>query len=144
MAGHESVMKSAFSYEVLVLESLCLHSKDFLRKTFRNQKRLPFVEAGSLRFLEHCVHAIPVGIAILEIGLNCKGHYVGAKFKIHNYLQFAAKAHEVLIQSSVATILLSYIRHQINTDKGMPFGAVLSGSQFLQVIENAFWNCPDC
>ena len=83
--------------------------------------------------LRALIHLLPLGIAIFEITLNWKGHYVGRYFDKQNYLQFAAKAHEIFIQASLATIILSYIRHQISAGKGIPFGAVLGALQFLQV-----------
>lgn len=83
--------------------------------------------------LRALIHALPLGLAIFEIYLNWKGHYVGVRFERQNYLQFAAKAHEILMQASIATIILSYVRYQISAGKGMPFGAILGALQFFQV-----------
>lgn len=83
--------------------------------------------------LRALIHLLPLGLAIFEITLNWKGHYVGRIFDKQNYLQFAAKTHEIFMQASIATLVLSYIRYQISTGKGMPFGAVLSALQFFQV-----------
>ena len=74
-----------------------------------------------------------LGLPIFEIVLNVKGRFVGTTFVQQSYLQFAAKAHENVIPASVATILFSYFRYQIGVGKEMPFGAVSSGSQSLQV-----------
>lgn len=93
--------------------------------------------------LRTLIHAVPLGTAIFEIVLNLRGRYVGAQFAMQNYLQFAAKAHEITMQASIATILLSYIRFQISTGQGIPFGAVLGGFQFLQISylwSSEFWS----
>lgn len=87
--------------------------------------------------LRNLIHTVPLGIALFEIILNWKGRYVGAQVLNPNYLQFAAKAHEVTVQISVATIILSYVRHHV-VNKGMPFGAVLAGLQIFQ--PNYLWS----
>lgn len=79
------------------------------------------------------IHTIPSGVAIFEIVLNWKGHYAGAHFDKQNYLQFVAKGHEILMQASITTIILSYTRYQISVGKGIPFGAILGALEFLQV-----------
>lgn len=68
----------------------------------------------------------------MEIIFNWQGYYIGASLTGQSYLQFAAKAHEILIQASLTSILMSYIRYEITTTKGLPFGAFLSGLQFAQ------------
>lgn len=71
-------------------------------------------------------------MAIFEIFINWKGRYIGTHAN-PEYIQFVAKAHEITMQASVTTILLSYIRYQITINQGLPFGAVLGGLQFLQI-----------
>ena len=102
-------------------------------KNFLEPEKIAIRQSRTTALLRALIHVVPMGVAIYEIVLNLKGHYVGATFDKQNYLQFAAKAHEIATQASVATILLSYIRYQISAGKGMPFGAILSGLQFLQV-----------
>lgn len=89
---------------------------------------------ASLRTL---IHAVPLGIALLEIILNWKGRFIGIHSLDSTYLQFAAKAHEMTVQISVAAIVLSYVRHHI-VHKGMPFGAALAGLHSSQV--NYLWS----
>ena len=86
--------------------------------------------SASLRSL---IHALPVAIAIMEITMNWKGYYVGMTFDKQTYLQFAAKAHEIVIQASLATTLLAYLRHGVTQGVGIPFGALLGGIQFFQL-----------
>ncbi|MCJ1467198.1 hypothetical protein MMC07_005821 [Pseudocyphellaria aurata] len=104
-----------------------------LTRNFLEPKKVAIRLSRLTALLRTLIHVIPLGIAIFEIIFNFKGRFVGGHFDKQSYLQFAAKAHEIAIQASVATILFSYIRHQISTGRGMPFGAVLGGLQFLQV-----------
>lgn len=60
--------------------------------------------------LRTLIHAVPVAVVIFEIVLGLKGHFVRATFDKQNYLQFAAKEHEIAMQALIATILLSCIR----------------------------------
>ena len=102
-------------------------------KNFREPEKIAIYRSRVTALLGTLIHVVPLGVAIFEIVLNLKGHFVGSTFDKQSYFQFAAKAHEIVMQASIATILLSYIRYQISAGKGMPFGAVLSGLQFLQV-----------
>lgn len=105
----------------------------FFNKNFQEPEKIAIRRSRVTAVLRTLLHAVPLAVAIFEIVLNFKGRYAGKQFDKQNYLQFAAKAHEITMQASIATILLSYIRFQISTGKGMPFGAVLGGLQFLQV-----------
>ena len=73
--------------------------------------------------------------------LNWRGYYIGgelagavgqddAKFI---GLQFAAKLHELTINASLTTVILSYIRHELLKDSGLPFGATVAGLQFKEI-----------
>ena len=79
------------------------------------------------------IHVIPLGIALIEIRLNWMETYLGATVRGLSYYQFAAKAHEIAIQASLATVMFSYIRHEILLGGGLPFGALFSGLQINQV-----------
>ena len=96
-------------------------------KDFLEPEKVAIRRSRITALLRTLIHVVPVGLAIFEIVLNLKGHFVGKTFDKQSHLQFVAKAHEISMQASLATIILSYIRHQISTSKGMPFGAFLSG-----------------
>lgn len=105
----------------------------FLTKNFSEPEKIAIRQNRVTALLRALIHALPLGLAIFEIVLNWKSHYVGAFFVKQNYFQFVAKTHEILMQASIATVVLSYIRYQISSSKGMPFGAVLGALQFLQI-----------
>ena len=79
------------------------------------------------------IHAVPLGVALLEIILNWKYSLVGPVFTKQFYYQVAAKAHEITIQASLTFIVLSYIRYALTIGSGLPFGTLIGGLQFLQV-----------
>lgn len=105
----------------------------FFTKDFREPEKIAVHQNRFTALLGTLIHAIPLGMAIFEIFLNWKGHYVGGSFDKQNYLQFVAKTHEILMQTSLATIILSYVRYQISAGKGMPFGTILCTLQSLQI-----------
>lgn len=105
----------------------------FFTHNFLEPEKVAIRQSRVTSLLRALIHLLPLGLAIFEITLNWKGHYVGRLFDKQNYLQFAAKTHEIFMQASIATLVLSYIRYQISTGKGMPFGAVLGALQFFQV-----------
>lgn len=102
-------------------------------KNFREPEKVAIRRSRVTALLRTLIHAVPLGIAIFEIILNFKTKYAEREFDKQNYIQFAAKAHEIAMQVSLATILLSYLRLKIGAGKRMPFGAVLGGLEFLQI-----------
>lgn len=103
------------------------------RKDFSEPKKVAIRRSRVTSLLRTSIHVIPMGVALAEIILNLKGHYVGPQFSRQSVFQFAAKAHELSLLASLATVVLSYVRHEISLGDGIPFGAFLSGLQFSQV-----------
>ncbi|KAL8698263.1 MAG: hypothetical protein Q9201_006671 [Fulgogasparrea decipioides] len=68
-----------------------------------------------------------------EVIINWRGYYVGAYIDGLSYLQFAAKLHEMAMQSSLAVIVFGYVRHVLFSGDALPVGALLSGLQLTQV-----------
>lgn len=97
----------------------------FFTSSFLEPEKVAIRQSRVTALLRALIHVVPLGLAIFEIILNWKGRYVGKDFTKQNILQFVAKGHEILMQASIATIILSYIRYQISVGKGMPFGAML-------------------
>lgn len=86
-----------------------------------------------------CVHGLPLAISIILFWLNFNNSFIGAqlsgpsgvndevKFQI---LQFAAKAHELLIVASTATVIFHMIRNELVFGSGIPLGLLASGFSF--------------
>ncbi len=56
------------------------------------------------------IHIAPLGVALWEIVLNWNTYYVGATIRNIAYYQFGAKVHEMVVQASLAAVVLIYVR----------------------------------
>lgn len=84
-------------------------------------------------FVRCLIHVIPFGFALFEIIMNWNVYYVGTQPYGTAVYQIIAKAHEILIQASVTTIIFSAIRRELAYRKGLPFGFLFSGLQITQI-----------
>ncbi|KAH9203846.1 hypothetical protein DL95DRAFT_472025 [Leptodontidium sp. 2 PMI_412] len=78
------------------------------------------------------VHILPVAACISLLVLASKTTIVGPN-SAFSALQFAAKFHEILMQASIATILLSHIRYEITKDGRVPFGSLFAAAQISSI-----------
>jgi hypothetical protein len=100
----------------------------------RERRKIPLRrnrEAAFLFFLQF--HAIPLGVALALTILNIKGRYLGTDIQWINLLQFIAKLHEVLMQLSIATVMVAYLQGLLTSSSAVPFGAIFSAASFTQV-----------
>jgi hypothetical protein len=107
-----------------------------------------YVKTKSLSIaLQRCaVHLLPCAISILVATINLQGYFIGFELagesgKTSQYialLQIAAKAQELLIVASLATVVVHKLRHDLIDGEGVPFGLVGAGSLFSQL--NYFWS----
>ena len=79
------------------------------------------------------IHLVPVGIAIFEIVLNWNTFYVGTETYNSAIYQLMAKVHEIMIQASIAALILSCVRSELALGEGIPFGLLFSGLQVSQI-----------
>ncbi|KAI9872891.1 MAG: hypothetical protein M1830_001086 [Pleopsidium flavum] len=103
------------------------------RKDFSEPQKVAVHQSRVIALFRALIHVVPLTVALMEIILNWKGHYIGMAFDKQSYYQFAAKAHEITLQASLVSIALSYIRFQLTFGNGLPFGAFLSGLQITQI-----------
>lgn len=78
-------------------------------------------------------HAVPVGGAIALIVLNIKTRYYGTNGRWVSALQFVAKAHELLMQASIVTVMIAYLQYLLTQKRAVPFGAMFSAYQVGQM-----------
>lgn len=100
-----------------------------------------------IALLRALIHVFPVGIALLEIGINWNTYFVGDSIRSLAYYQFVAKVHEMAIQASLAAMLFSHVRYQLVIGNGLPFGALFSGLQISQISylwSMEFWGSISC
>ncbi len=87
----------------------------------------------TVALLRCLIHLLPVSFALFEIILNWNTYYAGISIYSQAVYQVASKIHEVAIQASLATVVFSYIRHEMTIGNGIPFGALFSGLQISQI-----------
>ncbi|KAI4112608.1 MAG: hypothetical protein LQ345_006272 [Seirophora villosa] len=95
------------------------------KKAFRRDRVMAFCRA--------MIHVLPFIVALGEVTINWRGYYIGANIDGLNYLQFAAKLHEMAMQSSLAVIVFAYMRHVVFNGDALPIGAMLSGLHLTQI-----------
>lgn len=106
------------------------------------------IQTSSLRItLQRCaVHLLPCTFSIFLTTINLRGYFIGFELagqrgKTSQYmalLQIAAKVQELLVVSSLATVVIHRIRHDLIDGKGVPFGLIGAGSLFSQL--SFFWS----
>lgn len=111
-------------------------------KGFQEQPKVAVHRNRTTSILRALIHVVPVGVALWEVILNWKTYYVGTIAYNQVYYQLAAKAHEIMIQASLAAVIFSNVRHEMALGEGLPFGALFSGLQINQVSylwSREFW-----
>ncbi|KAL8849786.1 MAG: hypothetical protein Q9221_005269 [Calogaya cf. arnoldii] len=84
----------------------------------------------------YCIpHIIPMMVTIVLLSLNVRGVYwqdLGQtnQSSILQALQYATKAHEIMIITSLTTIVVYRIQHDISSPSGVPFGLLPAGFLF--------------
>ncbi|KAI9764959.1 MAG: hypothetical protein M1840_007881 [Geoglossum simile] len=79
------------------------------------------------------IHFLPLCASTVLIGVNSAEYYIGTDVKWLPLLQFLAKAIEIWTQASIATVLVAYVRHEVLSEEGLPFGAIFSGLQTINL-----------
>ena len=117
--------------------SLVYHTFQGLRhpvgRGFHEPTKVAIRQSRLIALLRSLIHLIPFTFAVFEIVLNWNVYYVGTKHYNAAVYQVIAKAHEILIQSSIAAMVFSAIRRELVLGKGLPFGLLFGGLQVSQV-----------
>lgn len=82
--------------------------------------------------VECLLHAIPLAVTLVVLGLNVFGVYwqdLGLPHQkaVLQALQYAAKAHEIMMAASLSAIVIHRAQHDLNDDHGVPFGLLIGG-----------------
>lgn len=110
------------------------------------EKRMSQKDGRSI-FRSCAVHLLPITVTIVLLVINFAHIYfedVGGPDQNArlNALQFAAKAHEVLIVVSLSTTVISLIQHELLRGQGLPLGSLFAGFQIADLsylVSPAFW-----
>lgn len=82
--------------------------------------------------LRNSIHVLPLLIAVAIINLNPRPLHVKRQ-EWFPLLQFMAKLHEILMQASVAAMLMAYIRHGLLEKQRLAFGTIFAGLQISSI-----------
>ena len=78
------------------------------------------------------LHLVPLSSAVALLILNWSQYFVGPSFTLSTTLQFVAKLQELLMQASLAEIVLSIVRSQV-MEGYLPLGALSASTQAMQI-----------
>jgi hypothetical protein len=78
------------------------------------------------------LHLVPLCGAITLLILNWSHYFVGPFFTLSTTLQFVAKLHEILMQTSMAEVVMSIIRTQA-LEGYVPLGALSATTQSMHI-----------
>ena len=87
------------------------------------------------------IHFLPTGLSVALAYLNIHGYYIGGELAGASgqdsaklgALQLAAKMHELLINASIAAMVMSHVRYELTIGSGIPFGALVAGQRFTEL-----------
>jgi hypothetical protein len=113
---------------------------------YHEEKKVALTRDRRLAAFRCMFHLFPAGLSIALAYLNINGYYIGGELAGPSgrdgvklgALQFAAKMHELLINSSIAMMIMSYIRYELRVGLGLPFGALIAGHRFSEL--GYFWS----
>ncbi|KAH6845922.1 hypothetical protein BKA58DRAFT_74029 [Alternaria rosae] len=91
------------------------------------------------------LHLIPLSSAVAVLILNWSEHFVGPSFTFSTTLQFVAKLQELLMQASLAEIVLSIVRSQM-MEGYLPLGcsvSIYTGDAPILPLVARFTGCSD-
>ncbi|KAI4180232.1 MAG: hypothetical protein L6R41_007370 [Letrouitia leprolyta] len=130
-------LQTCLEYLIGALRSLGLNLLVYVLQRFfgyglNEIPKKAFHRDRTMALLRVMIHLLPLFVAMGELVINWQGHYIGANINGLSYLQFAAKMHEMAMQSSLAIIVFAYLRHVLFKGDALPIGAMLSGLQLTQ------------
>ncbi|KAI5457074.1 hypothetical protein BGZ63DRAFT_417405 [Mariannaea sp. PMI_226] len=99
-----------------------------------------------LALARSAIHLLPALVSIALITINVSGYFIGSELQGKQnqdslklgLLQVAAKTQELLIVSSLATVIFHVLRAELMFGDGVPLGLVVSGWSFTQL--SYFWS----
>ena len=115
----------------------------------REEKKVAIYHSIWYFCIESIFHLIPIGIGIGLVRLNLVGHYVGSNYSAVNDsvelvgFQVAAKMVELLCVASIARFILAFVRHELVSSRGIPFGLLASSLDFSHVaypLSHEYWS----
>ena len=131
-ANHTTLVR-AVSLNLIVHVFRALKHSNVRGRGLHEPIKLAIRHSRPIALLRALIHLNPFGFALFEIFLNWDVYYVGAIAYNTVVYQIIAKAHEILIQSSIAAIIFAAVRWELAFGEGLPHGLIFSGLQISQI-----------
>lgn len=134
-------------YLLAAFRSLHLHVLPQLTKwRHTHEPKKPAIYRSRKAALLHSfVHLIPLATGTVLVGLNIHGHYIGdISITSLTAFQFASKLLEILMQASIAAIVLAFVRLQVLGMNEFPFGGLIAPfrtSEIASLWSLELWGC---
>jgi hypothetical protein len=126
--GKVTQRRGLFKYISALLKNVGLEATRSLAQ-WRIQKEEPkavLEKNRCMALVRLAVHILPLLGCILLFYYNLKIVLLPAS-SAYTILQFVAKLHEVLMQASIASILISHLRYEATSPNPIPFGSIFAG-----------------
>ncbi|KPI42576.1 uncharacterized protein AB675_9559 [Cyphellophora attinorum] len=125
---------SSPNYSTFTLKSFHLHA---LARLLRigpgtENKKVAIYHSRLIALILTLTHWVPFGAALTLLVLNSKGIIVADEVDVvqNNLYQFGAKLFELLMQASIATIILGIVRSQaLEGNDGLPLGMLMASAR---------------
>lgn len=141
------ILEESGQYISATFRSIRLHLLWQLTKARKTDeiKKTAIYKRRSIAVLHIFLHIIPVTASFALFVLNFNSKYVGIiPVNALAALQFAAKLLEILIQASIAAIVLALIRYRVLKTSKLPFGGLVAPyriSDISSLWSLDFWGC---
>lgn len=117
-----------FFRHIRLLLPFTMPARASARKSSTEQRKVAVYQNRVMAVLISLLHLVPLAGAIILLVLHWMEYWVGGASDNGTTLQFAAKVHELSMQTSLVDILLCIIRNQA-LDGYLPLGALAGAAQ---------------
>jgi hypothetical protein len=130
-SSHAHSARSSWSWFRIFCRTFGLNllTSGWFRKSPAEPAKVAIRQDRRVATLRAAIHILPVAAAITLVALNLRGLLYGPANDWVSVLQFVAKAHEMLMQASIAFVNFAYLRNSLLSDNNLPFGAIFAALQ---------------
>lgn len=97
-------------------------------KNVQEPRKTAIYRSRMAALLHICLHIVPVvaGMVLVVLNINSKIISDSMSTNVFTALQFASKFLEILIQASIATMVMAYVRNEVLGSRTLPFGGLIA------------------
>lgn len=122
----QRILIEVFYYIQIGLRFMSLHLTLTRWTQTEDRPKVVLYRHRGVALVQSTIHFAPLAIVITSMVLNIRSYHWGfPSTSVLTALQFASKFAEILIQSSLANILLHFIRQRLLSPHSLPLGSLL-------------------